>query len=170
MNKDGIEFVSGPTFEAELRFVLPNWKAHDFLKKLPITDEVGFIVTDLNMRNPDYPEIMAVGDCAAITAPKLGGIGDMQARIVAQQIANDLGMIKPSEEMMVFNPVVMCFGDMGHHKAFYIHSNLIYGGKTGIMKMGHKYYDMKMGFKEAYFLTGGKTPGWGVRLTEILGD
>ena len=72
--------------------------------------------------------------------------------------------------MMVFNPVVMCFGDMRHHKAFYIHSNLIYGGKTGIMKMGHNYYDMNMGFKGAYLLPGGKTPGWGVRLTEIFGD
>ncbi len=172
ITKDGIEFANGKSVEAELKIVLPNWTAHDFLKKLPIVDEVGFVVTDLKMRNPDHPEIMAVGDCAAITAPKLGGIGDMQARIVAQQIAKDLGVLHldDDEQEMTFKPVVMCFGDMGHHKAFYIHSDLIYGGNTGIMKMGYKYYAMKMGFKEAYFALGGKTPGWGVKLTELLGD
>ena len=148
IHKDGIEFKNGQSLEAELKIVLPNWASHDFLRDLPIVDEQGFIVTDLNMQNPDYPEIYAVGDCAAITAPKLGGIGDLQARIVAQQLAKVMGTLSQDEKMIEFKPVVMCFGDMGHHKAFYIHSDLIFGGKIGIMKMGHMYYDMKMGFKE----------------------
>ena len=169
ITKDGIEFTNGKSVEAELKIVLPNWVAHDFIKKLPIVDEVGFVVTDLYMRNPDYPEIMAVGDCAAVTAPKLGGIGDQQARIVAQQIAKDLGKLHEEEQEMKFAPVVMCFGDMGHDKAFYIHSDLISGGKTGVLKMGHKYFMMKMGFKEMYFALGGKTPGWGIKMTEIVG-
>ena len=169
ITKDGIEFVNGKSVEAELKIVLPNWVAHDFMKQLPIVDEMGFVVTDLYMRNPDHPEILAVGDCAALTAPKLGGIGDQQARIVAQQIAKDMGKLDGEEKEMKLEPVVMCFGDMGHHKAFYIHSDLIYGGKTGVMKMGHKYFMMKVGFKEAYFMMGGKTPGWGIKLTELLG-
>ncbi len=170
ITKDGIEFTNGKSLEAELKIVLPNWVAHDFIKKLPIVDEEGFIITDLYMRNQDHPEIFAVGDCAALTAPKLGGIGDMEARIVAQQIAKDMGKLNPEEKEMKFAPVVMCFGDMGDHKAFYIHSDLIYGGKTGIMKMGHKYFMMKVGFKETYFMLGGKTPEWGIRLTELVGD
>lgn len=170
ITKDGIEFVNGKSVEAELKLVLPNWDPHPFMKQLPIVDEVGFVITDLYMRNPQYPEIMAVGDAAALAVPKLGGIGDMQARIVAKQIAKEVGMTKPDEELPKFDPVIMCFGDMGHHKAFYIHSNLIYGGKTGIMKMGHKYYMMKMGFKEIYYKTGGKPPEWGIKLTEELGD
>lgn len=169
ITKDGIEFTSGKSLEAELKIVLPNWAPHEFIKKLPITDEVGFVTTDLYMRNPDHPEIMAVGDCASLTAPKLGAFGDMQARIVAQQIAKDMGKLDPNEAEMKFTPVIMCFGDMGDYKAFYIHSDLIYGGKTAVMKMGHEFYMMKIGFKEMYFLTGGKTPGWGVKLTEIVG-
>ncbi|MGL4227466.1 MAG: hypothetical protein ACRCR3_02280 [Tannerellaceae bacterium] len=31
------------------------------------------------------------------------------------------------------------------------------------------YYAMKMGFKEMYYQTGGKPPGWGIKLTEIMG-
>ena len=166
---DGIEFTNGQSVEAELKIVLPNWNPHPFMKELSIVDEEGFVITDLYMRNPDHPEIMAVGDASALAAPKLGGIGDMQARIVARQIAKDMGVKYESEEDKPFNPVVMCFGDMGHHKAFYIHSDLFYGGKTGIMKMGYKYYMLKMGFKESYYQTGGKPPQWGIRLSEIIG-
>ena len=170
ITKDGIIFENGQSVEAELKIVLPNWNPHPFMKILPIVDEQGFVVTDLFMRNPDHPEIMAVGDCSALAAPKLGGIGDMQARIVARQIAKDMGVLKHPEQDLPFKPTIMCFGDMGNHKAFYIHSDLFYGGKTGIMKMGHMYYAMKMGFKEMYYRTGGKPPGWGIRLTEIVGD
>lgn len=168
--KDGIEFINGQSVEAELKIVLPNWNPHVFMKHLPIVDEEGFLMTDLYMRNKEHPEVMGVGDATALAAPKLGGIGDMQARIVARQIAKDMGVLKHPADDMPFNPVIMCFGDMGHHKAFYIHSDLFYGGKTGIMKMGHMYYAMKMGFKEMYYRTGGKPPGWGIRLTEIVGD
>lgn len=168
--KDGIEFTNGQSVDAELKIVLPNWNPHTFMKDLPVVDEEGFLMTDLFMRNKEYPEIMGVGDATALAAPKLGGIGDMQARIVARQIAKDMGVLKHPDQDKPFNPVIMCFGDMGHHKAFYIHSDLFYGGKTGIMKMGHMYYAMKMGFKEMYYRTGGKPPGWGIRLTEIVGD
>ncbi|MGL4227990.1 MAG: NAD(P)/FAD-dependent oxidoreductase [Tannerellaceae bacterium] len=170
ITKDGIEFVGGQSIEAELKVVLPNWNPHDLMKKLPIVDEVGFVITDLHMRNPDYPEIMAVGDSAALTAPKLGAFGDVQARIVARQIAKDLGMLKSPEDELSFDPMIVCYGDMGHHKAFYIHSNLNYGGKIGIMKMGHMYYTMKIGFKDMFFQTGAKTPGWGMNLSELIGD
>lgn len=167
--KDGIEFTNGASVEAELKIVLPNWNPHEFMKGLPISDEEGFVVTDLFMRNPEHPEIMAVGDASALAAPKLGGLGDMQARIVARQIAKDMGVLKHPEEDKPFKPVIMCFGDMGNRKAFYIHSDLFFGGKTGIMKMGHMYYAMKMGFKEMYYQTGGKPPGWGIKLTEVMG-
>ncbi len=167
---DGIEFTNGQSIEAELKIVLPNWNPHQFMKDLPIVDEVGFVMTDLYMRNQQYPEIMAVGDAAALAAPKLGGIGDAQARIVARQIAKDMGVFNKPEEDKPFSPVVMCFGDMGHNKAFYIHSDLFFGGKTGIMKMGYKYFMLKMGFKESYYMTGGKPPHWGIKLSEIIGD
>lgn len=170
VTKDGIEFVNGPSVEAELKIIFPNWAPHNFMKQLPIVDEYGFVITDLHMRNPDYPNIFAVGDCAALTAPKLGGLGDQQARIVAKEIAIAVGAEENEiDRELIYNPVIMCFGDMGHHKAFYLHSNLIYGGNTAIMKMGHMFYAMKIGFKDTYFMTGGKTPGWGIKLTELIG-
>jgi sulfide:quinone oxidoreductase len=168
--KDGIEFVNGKSLEAELKIVLPNWEPHEFLKKLPIADEAGFVVTDLFMRNPDYPQVFAVGDAAALAVPKLGSIGHKQAQVAASQIAKDLGLLSGEKGNEPFWPEVVCFGDMGHHKAFYIHSDVWYGGKASILKMGYTFYAMKLAFKEMYFRTGGKVPTWGMPLTEVIAD
>ncbi|KLU60956.1 NADH dehydrogenase-like protein [Peptococcaceae bacterium CEB3] len=170
LTKDGIEFANGTSLEAEVKLVLPDWKAHDFMKDLPIVDEEGFVVTDLSMRNPDYPKIFAAGDAAAVTVPKLGTLGDMQARIVAAQIAKDLGRLPAEDAAEVFKPEVICMGDMGRDKAFYIHSDVWYGGKTSILKMGRMIFALKLAFKEMYYRTGGKPSRWGLPLTELLSE
>ena len=166
---DGIEFTNGKSMEAEIKLVLPNWEAHAFLKSLPIVDNKGFVITDTYMRNPKYKNIFAVGDCAALSVPKLGAIGDAQARVVAKQIAADLGIIEQSE-CKQWEPMVICWGTMGDHKAFYLHSNLFYGGDVGYLKMGYMYYMMKMSFRMMYYDTGGTPPPWGLPLAEWVGD
>ncbi len=166
----GVEFANGDSREAEMTIVMPDWVPLDLLKSLPITDEPGFIVTDGQMRVPDYPEVFAVGDCAALTVPKLGGLGHMQADLVSKQIAFDLGLIPEEEATAVFSPEIVCFGDMGDQKGFYIHSTEWFGGDTSVFKMGASFYAMKMAFKELYFRTGGAPPTWGIPLTEALAD
>lgn len=168
LTADGIEFTNGKSLEAEIKLVLPDWQPHSFMKNLPIVDEEGFVITDLTMRNPDYPQIFAVGDAAALTVPKLGTLGDMQARIVALQIAKDLGKVSAEKADEPFRPVVICMGDMGRDKAFYIHSDVWYGGTTSIMKMGRMIFALKLAFKEMYYRTGGKPSHWGLPLTELI--
>jgi sulfide:quinone oxidoreductase len=167
---DGVEFTNGESLEAELKIVLPNWNPHEFLKELPIVDDAGFVITDRLMRNQDHPEVFAVGDAAALAAPKLGGIGDAQARVVARQIAKDVGKMTAEEADEPFTPMVVCYGDMGDHKAFYIHSNEFFGGEESVLKMGHAYYLMKLGFKEMFYRTGGMPPKWGIPVSEMIGD
>jgi sulfide:quinone oxidoreductase len=166
----GIDFANNKSLEAELKIVFPNWEPHPFIKELDIVDERGFVVTDLTMRNPDRPNVFSLGDCAALTVPKLGALGHKQAEIVAKQIAKDLGQLSAEEADTPFWPEVVCFGDMGKNRAFYIHSDIWYGGNTSVFKMGYAFYAMKMAFKEMYFRTGGNVPSWGMPLTEIIGD
>lgn len=166
----GVFFVNGDSLEAELKIIFPDWEPHDFMKGLPISDEMGFVVTDLTMRNPDYPNVLAAGDCAALTVPKLGSIGHVQAEIVAKQIAKDLGKIDAEEADKPFWPEVLCIGDMGNNKAFYIHSDTWYGGKMSHFRMGYTYYLLKLAYKEMFFRTGGKVPGWGVPTAEFLAE
>ncbi|MCP9610930.1 NAD(P)/FAD-dependent oxidoreductase [Coprobacter tertius] len=165
--KEGIEFRNGNSLEAELKIVFPNWEAHEFMKGLPIVDDQGFVVTDLYMRNPDYPEIFAVGDAASLTVPKLGAIGHMQAEIVSKMIANEVGEKKDVDPL---NPMVVCFGDMGSHKGFYMHTNEWWGGDISVLKMGYTPYLLKMGFKNMYYTLGGKVPSWGIPLSEFVAD
>ncbi len=166
----GVEFANGTSLEAEMVVVMPDWKPLEVLKTLPITDEPGFIVTNGQMRVSEYPQVFAVGDCAALTVPKLGGLGHIQADIVSKQIANDLGLLPDDQASGVYSPEIVCFGDMGDQKGFYIHSTEWFGGDTSVFKMGAAYYAMKMAFKELYFRTGGAPPTWGIPLTEALAD
>ncbi|GAB4387300.1 NAD(P)/FAD-dependent oxidoreductase [Albidovulum sp.] len=168
LTAEGIEFRDGRKLEAEFSIVFPNWKPHDFLKGLPISDEVGFIITDMTMRNPDHPEIFACGDAAAITVPKLGAIGHQETEIVGRQIAKDVGRLAPEKADEPWQPEVICIGDMGGGKAFYIHSNswFGFGGDTQILEMGRLPYAQKVLYKEMFFRNHGKIPNWGLPLAQ----
>jgi sulfide:quinone oxidoreductase len=89
---------------------------------------------------------------------------------VAKQIAKDVGKSSAEEADKPFWPEIICMGEMGHHKAFYIHSDAWYGGETSVFKMGYLYYALKLGFKEMYFRTGGKPPSWGIPATELVAE
>ncbi len=168
IHKDGIDFKDGSSLEAEMKIIFPNWEPHEFLKNQPFSDDQGFIVTDLYMRNPDFPEIFAVGDAASLTVPKLGSLGHMECEIAARVLSNEVLGEKKNVDPLI--PQVVCFGDMGNHKGFYMHTDEWWGGSTSILKMGYTPYLLKMGFKTMYRTLGGNIPGWGMPLSELLGD
>ena len=170
LTKDAIEFKDGSSLEAELKIIFPNWEPHTFMKNLPFTDDQGFVVTDFYMRNPDYPEIYAVGDAAAVTVPKLGSLGHMECEIVAEMIANEVLNNGAAHDIKPLSPMVLCFGDMGNHKGFYMHTNEWWGGDISILKMGYTPYLLKMGFKNMYYTLGGKVPTWGMPLSELIAE
>lgn len=162
LTAEGIEFSNGDKMETELNIVFPNWKPHGFMKGLPICDEVGFVITDMHMRNPDFKDVFACGDAAALTVPKLGAIGHQECEVVGRQIAKDVGAMSAAEADVDWMPEVICIGDMGGGKGFYIHSNSWFGGDTQVLEMGHVPYAQKIAYKELFFRRGGKVPNWGV--------
>jgi sulfide:quinone oxidoreductase len=164
----GIEYNDGSTQEAEISILFPDWQAHPFLKELPFTDDMGFVITDLYMRNPDYKNIFAVGNAASITVPKIGSLGHMEAEVLANTLAKELGVIIGEVKPMEFE--LLCMGDMGGIKGFYMRTNEWWGGKESHLEMGITPYALKMGFKQMYYTLGGKIPQWGLALSEIVGD
>jgi sulfide:quinone oxidoreductase len=165
---DGIEFNDGTSREAEVSILFPDWQAHSFLKGLPFTDDKGFVVTDLYMRSPVYQNIFAVGDAASLTVPKIGSLGHMEAEVLANALAKELGYIKGDIEPMEFE--LLCMGDMGGIKGFYMRTNEWWGGTESHLEMGITPYALKMGFKQMYYTLGGKIPHWGLALSEIVAD
>lgn len=168
LTAEGVELESGATIDAEIKIILPDWVAHDFLMGLPICDNMGFVKTDLYMRNPTYPCVFAVGDCAAVTVPKLGAIGHQQCEIAARQIAMDIGKMSADEAGGPLQPVVYCIGDMGDNKAFYIRSNSWFGGDEQVLKMGHTAHFLKQEYRDLFFLRHGKVPSWGLHLSQLI--
>ncbi|MBS1522167.1 MAG: FAD-dependent oxidoreductase [Bacteroidetes bacterium] len=168
VHNGGIEFNDGSTQEAEISIIFPDWQAHSFLKELPFTDDQGFVVTDLYMRNPDYKNIFAVGDAASITVPKIGSLGHMEAEVLSQTLAADLGAFTGEVKPIAFE--ILCMGDMGGIKGFYMRTNEWWGGKESHLEMGITPYLLKMSFKQMYYTLGGKIPHWGLALSELLGD
>ena len=63
-------------------------------------------------------------------------------------------------------PEVICIGDMGGGKAFYIHSNSWFGGDIQDLEMGRLPYAQKMIYKEMFFRSHGKIPNWGLPLAK----
>lgn len=168
VHKGGLEFNDGTSQEAEITILFPDWQAHHFLKELPFTDDMGFVVTDLYMRNPDYQNIFAVGDAASITVPKIGSLGHMEAEVLANTLGKELGIIQGKIKPMEFE--LLCMGDMGGIKGFYMRTNEWWGGKESHLEMGVTPYALKMGFKQMYYTLGGKIPHWGLAMSEVLGD
>ncbi len=168
IHKDGIEFNDGSSQESEVAIIFPDWQAHDFLKELPFTDDKGFVITDLYMRNPDYQNIFAVGDAASITVPKIGSLGHMEAEVLTNTISKELGVFEGEVEPMEFE--LLCMGDMGGMKGFYMRTDEWWGGDESHLEMGVTPYALKMGFKQMYYTLGGKVPHWGVGLSKVIGD
>lgn len=166
LTADGIEFANGKKLETEVNIIFPNWKPHAFLKGLPISDEVGFIITDMKMRCPGFPNVFACGDAAAMTVPKLGAIGHQETEIVGKQIAKDMGTISAAVADEPWMPEVVCIGDMGGGKAFYIHSNSWFGGDVQELQMGRVPFVQKLAYKEIFFRNHGKMPAWALPLAE----
>jgi sulfide:quinone oxidoreductase len=167
---EGIEFTNGDSLEAELKIILPNWSAHDLLRDLPISDSAGFIITDLLMRNTKYPNVFAAGDCAAVSVPKLGSTAHKEAEIVARQIAKDVGKMEPEKADTPLQPEIFCLGDMGGGKAFYIRSNTWFGGKDEVMEVGRVPYQLKMRYRNLFFLRHGRVPEGGLKLAEFIAE
>ena len=170
LSAEGIEFQNGKSVDAEVKIIFPDWVPHDFMKDTPIVDDVGFVVTDLLMRNPKYPEVLAAGDAAAVTVPKLGAIGHQQTEIVGRQIAKDMGRMSAEEADQPLAPIVYCIGDMGANQAFYIRSNTWYGGDTAILTMGHVPFMLKMQYKTLFFKNRGKMPVWGLDAAQFMAE
>lgn len=164
----GIEYNDGSTQEGEVVMIFPDWVAHPFLRELPFTDDQGFVITDLYMRNPDYKNIFAVGDAASITVPKIGSLGHSEAEVLVNTLAAELGATKGEVKPLEFQ--LLCMGDMGGISGFYMRTDEWWGGKESHLEMGITPHALKMGFKKMYYTLGGKIPQWGLSFSEFVGD
>ena len=59
---------------------------------------------------------------------------------------------------------------MGEGRAFYVRSNTWFGGRDDVLKMGRIPYRLKMAYRDLFFLTGGKVPGFGLNVAQFVAE
>ena len=167
---DGVVFGDGREAEAELAILFPDWVPHTFLRGLGISDDQGFVITDHRMRNPQYPEVLAVGDAAAASVPKLGYLAHLEADVAAWQIAVETGARAPREDALRFSPLVDCLAVVGAHMGLFVRTDVWYGGNTEVAKGGPVPALLKALYRRSFLMTAGHVPNWSITLANLLGD
>jgi len=152
---DHVSFSDGAEWPSDFTIVLPPHVAPEFIKNSGLGDEAGWIPTDYSMQHLDYSNIFAVGDCNALSQPKLGHIAAMQGEIAAKAIAKELGA---SVTVPDFKPEVFCIMNRGGHEATLILADTLYGGSRDIAISGALPHTMKWGFDLYVGYTHGHLP------------
>jgi sulfide:quinone oxidoreductase len=108
--KDAVISKDGSSLKSDLSIYKPPYEGIDVLKQLAgdLSDDGGFVPTDMNMISVKYSNVYAFGDANAGAVPKLGFLAVRMASIAAQHLANQLGASVAVER---FYPTIVCIAD-----------------------------------------------------------
>ena len=81
-----------------------------------------------------------------------------------------MGRMDAEEANQPIEPMVFCIGDMGEGKAFYVRANTWFGGDDEVMKIGRIPYRLKISYRDLFFLTKGKIPGFGLPMAQFAAE
>jgi len=159
-----VEFADGTTWDSDFTIVLPPHAPPAFIAASGLSDEVGWVPTDTEMRHLDHANIFGAGDCNALSQPKLGHIAALQGEIAATTIARELD---PETAALAYAPEVLCIMNRGGHEATLIASNSLYGGELDVAVSGSIPHMMKWSFDAYYgFRHGELPPDWSEKILE----
>ena len=82
--KDKISDDRGRAVNHDLLMLIPPFGGQEMLKNLGIAGDSGFALVNKFMQVADSPQIYAVGDCTALTGPKLAHMAVRQAAVAAK--------------------------------------------------------------------------------------
>ncbi|MEM3851975.1 MAG: FAD-dependent oxidoreductase [Methanomassiliicoccales archaeon] len=102
--------TEGKRLPSDLSVYKPPYDGLPFLKKLSgdLSDDAGFIPTDMNMVSLKYPNIYAVGDINAGVIPKLGYLAVRTAEIAVRHLLGEIGL---KTAVPSYSPMILCVAD-----------------------------------------------------------
>ncbi|KAA8922292.1 NAD(P)/FAD-dependent oxidoreductase [Thermoplasma sp.] len=116
----------GRRLPSDISFILPPYTGQKLVKDAGLGDDVGFVLTDTDMKSVKYDNVYAVGDVNALIVPKMAFLAVKTARIVAANIANRMGMSVPVE---IYDPKIVCVADSPYgNYAVAVADSTFYGG------------------------------------------
>ena len=127
LNMEKIEFENGNWANYDLLIGIPSHKIPEAIRNSGlITHGQNWINADKFSLRTDFENVFAIGDVTEIKVnenvaiPKAGVFAEAQAKVVSQQIVNDIKNDKNKQSSSRFDGKGFCFMEVGNGKAGYI--------------------------------------------------
>ena len=127
LNMEKIEFENGNRVNYDLLIGIPPHKVPEVIRNSGlITHEQNWINVDKFSLRTDFENVFAIGDVTEIKVnenvaiPKAGVFAEAQAKVVSQQIVDDIKNDKNKYSSSRFDGKGFCFMEVGNEKAGYI--------------------------------------------------
>jgi sulfide:quinone oxidoreductase len=150
-----IEFENGSKTSYDVLVVIPPHQVPQVIKNSELLGDQHWIYVDRFTLKTKYKNIFAIGDVTEIrldkttTIPKAGIFAEGEAKVVGQQIINEIKSNNDNKEHTKFDGRGFCFMEIGDKKAGYIDADFYNeaGPTTRLDPPSDKFYQMKIDFE-----------------------
>jgi sulfide:quinone oxidoreductase len=156
LNMEKIEFENGKLVNYDLLIGIPPHKVPEVIRSSGlITHGQNWINVDKFSLRTDFENVFAIGDVTEIKVnenvaiPKAGVFAEAQAKVVSQQIVDDIKNDKNKDSSSRFDGKGFCFMEVGNEKAGYIAVDFYHedGPYTLLEPPSDESYKMKLDFE-----------------------
>jgi sulfide:quinone oxidoreductase len=156
LNMKKIEFENGNWVNYDLLIGIPPHKVPEVIRNSDlITHGQNWINVDKFSLRTDFENVFAIGDVTEIKVnenvaiPKAGVFAEAQAKVVSQQIVDDIKNDKNKDSSSRFDGKGFCFMEVGNEKAGYIAVDFYHedGPYTLLEPPSDESYKMKLDFE-----------------------
>ena len=153
-----IEFENGNSVDYDLLILIPSHKVPAIVRNSGlIAQGQNWINVDKFSLKTDYENVFAIGDVTEIKVnenvaiPKAGVFAEAQAKVVGQQIVDDIKYDKSKQLRPQFDGKGFCFMEVGNQKAGYVAVDMYHehGPATLLEPPSEESYKKKLDFERS---------------------
>jgi sulfide:quinone oxidoreductase len=158
LDMEKIEFENGNWVNYDLLIMIPPHKVPEIVRNSGlIAQGENWIKVDKFTLKTDYENVFAIGDVTEIKVnenvaiPKAGVFAEAQAKVVSQQIADDIVNDKNKQSSPQFDGKGFCFMEVGNEKAGYVAADFYHeqGPVTLLEPPSEESYKKKLDFERS---------------------
>ena len=158
LDMEKIEFENGSSVDYDLLILIPPHKVPEIVRNSGLFSQgENWINVDKFSLKTDYENVFAIGDVIEIKVnenvaiPKAGVFAEAQAKVVGQQIVDDIVNDKNKQSSPRFDGKGFCFMEVGNDKAGYVAVDLYHehGPATLLEPPSEESYKKKLDFERS---------------------
>jgi len=158
LDMEKIEFENGSSVDYDLLILIPPHKVPEIVRNSGLFSQgENWINVDKFSLKTDYENVFAIGDVTEIKVnenvaiPKAGVFAEAQAKVVGQQIVDDIVNDKNKQSSPRFDGKGFCFMEVGNDKAGYVAVDLYHehGPATLLEPPSEESYKKKLDFERS---------------------